>query len=167
MIQNTKEEFINSLSKNMYYNIQPYSIMSSKKNFYPKNLLDFFKNIEFIYNVVHCRGHRTLHSDIELKYICGRHSHSSGTNKTNIYTNNFFILWAGYYPNNNEIVNRKLQIQQNIPKSDKDVGNGIQHIITSDQLIQNFENELKHHTKIFDYNKYIYDTLLNYITQCK
>ena len=160
MINSSKEEFINSLSQNRYYNIKSHSIMTSKNINNPKNLKEFFSDIDLISSVPE-RGHRTLHSDPFLLYDLGRHMHFSGNNKTNIYSTDIFILWAGYYPNNNKMTKRKLQIQQNIPEKDKTLENVRYHIIDFNQLVEKYISEFEKKLNIDEYDKYIFDTIKN------
>ena len=111
--------------------------MNKKENFYPKNLIEFFKNITLVNDIQNPRGYRTLHSNSFCNYGTGRHQQFSGTPETNIYPNNeMIILWCGFYPYNNSIIKRKLQIQQNIPLSDKQRGAGFQHITDNEKLVE-------------------------------
>ena len=164
MINSSKEEFVNSLSSNMYYNIKSHSVMTSKIVNTPKNLKEFFSDIDLINSVAY-RGHRTLHSDPFLLYNLGRHDHFSGNKETNIYLTDIFILWAGYYPNNNNITKRKLQIQQNIPEKDKELGFGSQHLINFNQLVKKYISELENKKNIREYDEYIFDVITKAATR--
>jgi len=147
--ENSKEEFINSLSSNLYYHIPIHSIMTKTSNnqSFPKNTIDFFQNIQCIYRE-HDRGNRILHSDNSINYSPGRHGHHGGNSHTNIYHINAVILWCGFYPKNNEMINRKIQIQQNIPQSDKDRGFGFQHIATREKILQMYNENIQKHIDI-------------------
>lgn len=159
MINKSKNDFINSLSRGMYYNIESHSVMTSKEYSYPNNTVEFFKDIDLFSN--NGRGHRTLHSDSKCNYTLGRHSQLSGTSQTNIYRKDFFILWCGFYPWNNKFIERKMQIQQNIPKFDKDRGLGIQHILDNHKLKFLYNSEFKSKIKKNNYDKNIIDTILS------
>ena len=50
----------------------------------------------------------------------------------------FRILWYGYSPFNEHLVNRKLAIQTQIPDADKAVGNGGQHLLNKDMAISRY-----------------------------
>lgn len=50
----------------------------------------------------------------------------------------FRILWYGYSPFTDSLINRKLAIQQEIPKADKEIGNGGQHILDRDLAINRY-----------------------------
>jgi hypothetical protein len=146
IIGKDKSEFVNSLQKNKYYHVVSNSIMTTKQNNYPKNTAEFFFDINLICNSVSIRpGYRILHSSNACNYSVGRHDHSGGTPETNIYDNSFFILWAGYYPSNDKILDRKMQIQKNIPQSDKDRGRGFHHIVDLPELIKRYNSHLDFH----------------------
>jgi len=149
-----KSEVINSLSKNLYYYIDSYSVLSEKINFYPKNAVEFLDNIKLVSknNRPGVIPHRILHSDTSIQYKLGRHGVYNGTNETRIFDNlnNFFILWTGFYPYNEAIFKRKLQIQYNIPNSDKIQKFGFQHIINYEELKNKFCNEINCSTEIYN-----------------
>lgn len=50
----------------------------------------------------------------------------------------FRILWYGYSPFNEQLLNRKLAIQNQIPSEDKAAGNGGQHLLNRDLAIARF-----------------------------
>jgi hypothetical protein len=54
--------------------------------------------------------------------------YSPGRHFATVNTTSFIILWYGFSPFNEKSLSRKLQIQNNIPDSDKEVGFGYQHI---------------------------------------
>lgn len=81
------------------------------------------------------RRARLLHTSKEICYPLGRHFDQYNTEK-------FAILWYGWSPFNDFIINRKLQIQNKIPESDKQRGFGSQHIITRTQLYDEFNKML-------------------------
>lgn len=151
-----KKEILNILSANLYYCIKMHHIMNKKQNFYPKNAVDFFKGIELI-GFAPSRGHRILHSDNYLNYTVGRHSHNTNNHENNIYNHElFFILWARFYPCNKNIFERKLQIQQNIPQSDKDASRGYHHITNLKNLQNDYNVDLTTNvSNIQDYIPYI------------
>ena len=58
----------------------------------------------------------------------------------NISTDKAHIIWLGYYPYNDKLLKRKLQIQQNIPQIDKDRGFGFHHLFDREKhLFINYE----------------------------
>ena len=158
LITKSKDELINYLSKNVYYYINIHNVMADKKNFFPRNAIDFFKEIELIGYATKTmkRGHRILHSDLKLNYCHGRHWHYAENPEKIIYNSElFFILWTKFYPFNNKTFERKLQIQKNITR-DFDAGMGLQHRTNFQALIRDYKNDLKNHViKIDNYSNHI------------
>jgi UDP-glucose 4-epimerase len=113
--------------------ISPYSI----NNYNITNNYELFSNLlndDVVYH--NDRGTRQLHTNINGNYTTGRHN----TNNHNIPTNKAHIIWFGYYPMNDNLLNRKLQIQQNIPQSDKNQGFGFHHLYGKDKMLSiNYE----------------------------
>ena len=153
IFKDTKKSFFENIDSNYYYHISPYLAYSPRRDFYPAHLHDFLRNIinlidksggndlanvidmkTYIYN----RGHRILCNKKNVDYAPGRHFRF-GTD-SNIYTNDCFILWIGFYPFNEEMFKRKLQIQNNIPESDKLKGFGAQHLTDREDLIIKYDN---------------------------
>lgn len=69
------------------------------------------------------RGHRQIHTFPTGNYGLGRHS----TDNPWIETNSMAILWLGFYPWNQRLIDRKMQIRTNIPQSDRDKGYSYHH----------------------------------------
>ena len=152
----SKAEVMQSLSNKLYYHIGIHNVMGKKHNFFPKNTVEFVKGIDFIGFATHTmtRGHRILHSEKKMKYGIGRHMHKmTNTNNDNYNHDLFFILWTKFYPCNQNMFQRKLQIQNNIPQSDKDLGWGHQHITDFKALYKTYNNELT--TKVSNTHDYI------------
>ncbi len=80
------------------------------------------------------RGHRYMHNHSYLRYKEGRHEIVNDT-LIAVPINQLTIAWYGYSPFNEEIIKRKLQIQNKIPESDKRIGLGSEHFVTKDDLI--------------------------------
>jgi hypothetical protein len=160
----SKEDIIKTLIPNKHYFLNIYQVMSNKINFYPKNIMEFCNNIT---HFKHCkdRGNRILHNKKGLDYTIGRHSRIGRDN--NIYNHDFIIMWTGFYPSNNAVIKRKLQIQQNIPRSDVVLGRGFQHIVDYNTSVQNFTKELNKSEKLYqDKYDYIYKKILNILDKC-
>ena len=169
-----KYDLINSLSAKLYYFIKSYTVVSNKLNFYPKNTVEFLNNINIISKNDRPGNspYRILHSDKSIKYDIGRHTILNGTKETKIIDNfdHFFILWFKYYPFNDTIIKRKLQIQQNIPISDIKKRLGYQHIVNDTELKNNYYIELNNSTDIYniengDFIKHIINNTCNSIKQ--
>jgi len=135
----TKTELLSSLIKGEHYYLSPYQCMTTKSHFFPKNVEQFLNSIEQI-KIINDRGVRILHDEPGLDYFCGRHGRLG--NKNNVIRNDIVIMWTGYYPFNEQVVKRKLQIQQNIPLHDILAKRGSQHIVNYDACINNFKKEL-------------------------
>jgi len=136
----SKIDLLTSLIANVHYYLQPYQCMTTKTNFFPKNVDQFLNNINKL-KIITDRGVRILHDEPGLDYWCGRHGRCGNDN--NVLRNDIVIMWTGYYPLNEEVIKRKLQIQQNIPQCDVIAKKGGQHIVDYNKCISNFKNELQ------------------------
>ena len=87
-------------------------------------------NLDREFELMTCRNYmyRSLHN-YNIHYPNGRHF----KDKENI-TENAWILWYGFSPFNDELLKRRLQIQNRIPQIDKDRNFGWQHITTKEML---------------------------------
>jgi hypothetical protein len=77
------------------------------------------------------RGIRVIHNYPYGKYTVGRHN----TLNPSVFIDKLHIFWFGYYPLNEFLLNRKLQIQNNIPLRDKQMGNGKEHLYTKETIL--------------------------------
>jgi hypothetical protein len=148
----TKEDFVNSLATKLYYHLSSYSVMTrtSDESFFPQHTKEFVQSIDCVYKDEE-RYHRILHSDSTINYCTGRHWHYGGDAHTNSYDESkAVILWCGFYPKNDQMIKRKLQIQENIPQSDKDAGFGIQHIKNRENIFEMYNKNLQKHVAIPD-----------------
>ena len=106
----------------------PYSINSYNIN----NSYELFSNLlnnDVVYH--NDRWTRQIHNFPNGNYTTGRHN----TMNISILTSKAHIIWFGYYPMNDNLLKRKLQIQQNIPQRDKDRGYGFQHLFDKDKIL--------------------------------
>ena len=125
-------DFVNSFIENTCYHIKSYSVASTHVDYYPHNTTEFFKNIQFIGDTN--RGYRYLHDQPFLDYCVGRHSY----NNIDLFSqecNDIILIHVKYYPYNTHMDKRVLQIQNNIPQSNKNRGFGYHHIIDKNKLI--------------------------------
>ena len=106
---------------------------------YSKNSYTINNNYELFSNLLNddivfdkARGTRQIHNFPNGNYDIGRHS----TRNPCINTTDMYIIWTGYYPLNEQLLNRKLQIQNNIPDTDRREGLGWHHITTRDKLLE-------------------------------
>jgi len=77
------------------------------------------------------RKGRLLHNKPGLMYPVGRHYKYT--------TEDLMILWYGWSPYNQRLIDRKLQIQDRMPLSDKQSGLGTSHLRTQDELNAEYE----------------------------
>ena len=97
--------------------------------------------IEQKYHGIHYHGRdplarrpRLIHNKTRVDYPLGRHYPDFNTDKLK-------ILWYGWSPFNKRALDRKLQIQNRIPESDKARGFGSQHIADEKTLNQIFRRD--------------------------
>ena len=135
----SKSDLISKLVPKNHYYLRPYQSMTTKTIFFPTNVENFLNNINK-FKIITDRGVRILHDEPGLDYHIGRHGRFGSDN--NIVREDIIIMWTGYYPHNEQILKRKLQIQQNIPKCDVEARRGGQHIVDYITCEQNFKKEL-------------------------
>lgn len=103
------------------------------------NGIDFTRGESFF----DMRKARSLHRT-DVVYSTGRHFKKWSTHDC-------CILWYGYSPFTEQIINRKLQIQNKIPEADKINQLGREHLIDRDQLLINFRNMQQHAQDLTSY----------------
>jgi hypothetical protein len=140
--------------KDTVYSILSYSVGNLSESHYPKSTLDFFKGITHFGNLN--RGYRYLHSKSCLNYTVGRHLYNNPYPTTE--TTEMCIFHVRVYPWNEEMIKRLLQIQNNIPSSDKINLLGAHHIITLNDAQQSHANCIE---KMQVINKYIKTLITN------
>jgi hypothetical protein len=80
------------------------------------------------------RRPRLVHNKKRVDYPLGRHYPDFNTDKLK-------VLWYGWSPFNKKTIDRKLQIQNRIPESDKARGFGSQHITDAEKLNITFRRD--------------------------
>jgi hypothetical protein len=138
--------------------ISPYS----KKAYNINNCYELFSNLlnnDIVYH--YDRGFRQIHTFPNGNYHCGRH----GTYNHSVQTNKAYIIWFGYYPMSNDLLKRKLQIQQKIPQSDKDSRLGFQHLYDINELYRINQEKSNTGVSLKDNNLHLYNLLTSYITK--
>jgi hypothetical protein len=78
-------------------------------------------DVKYIFEYM--RGHRNLHSFPTGSYGLGRHSWHLPTT----VIKDAVLLWTGYFPWNEDMIKRKLQIRTHIPNSDRERGYSYHH----------------------------------------
>ncbi len=109
---------------------------------YPEVLPSYDKLlIEQKHHGIHYQGRdplarrpRLIHNKKRVEYPLGRHYSEYNTEKLK-------VLWYGWSPFNKKTLDRKLQIQNRIPESDKARGFGSQHIADENKLKRIFRED--------------------------
>jgi nucleoside-diphosphate-sugar epimerase/2-polyprenyl-3-methyl-5-hydroxy-6-metoxy-1,4-benzoquinol methylase len=148
----TTQKLEKILLKDMY-SIKPLAVARTDIK-YVRNVEEFLKNFTQ-FNRNWRGGERFIHKYNNGYYNIGRHA---SFHENIVESQDMFIAWVGFYPWNDIMLNRKLQIQTKIPLRDKLLKFGSQHI--TDEDVSNIEaNDLM---KDITYSKDIHPTFLNY-----
>jgi len=83
-------------------------------------------------NNVNGRGTRSIHNHA-VTYNIGRHFHTYNTTE-------LCVAWTGFWPWNQQTISRKMQIQTQIPNSNRQLRLGYHHIITQEELQKKWAN---------------------------
>jgi hypothetical protein len=121
------------------------------------NLDELFRNLlnrDVVYHTD--RGMRQLHNFPNGKYGTGRHY----TCNPYVKTNEAHIVWMGFYPMNDNLLKRKLQIKQKIPQSNIDKN----QVWSEDEMLSINYEKSKNGKSLKDINLSLYE-LLN--AKCK
>jgi len=127
-----KEIFKEHLTQPVAFGIQtttPYSNLE----YNPENTTDLFKyllNHDITFH--RDRSNRYVHNYKDGFYHLGRH----GTYHHSTITTDAHLVWFGYYPLNEQLLTRKLQIKQNIPYSDIEQKLGFQHLFDKEKMLE-------------------------------
>jgi hypothetical protein len=141
MVLNTTEFLItdinikNEFNKNKSIGIRSYCPVS-RNNAEFNNTNDLFRSlldpeIKFSQELALSRGYRQLHNLKNGKYTLGRHS----SNNPFEQSDKIFIIWFGFYPMNELVMKRKLQIKNKMSKENKLKGFGYQHLWDENKII--------------------------------
>lgn len=132
----------------------PYSL----KNYEPSNIKELLKNLindDIKFNFEKTRGNRLLHNYEDGKYIVGRHCSHHQCSTTDMLT----IVWCGFYPMNEKLMQRKLQIQKNIPENDKKQGLGYQHLWDRNRIMEENKNKYANGKPLQEIKNTLYEFL--------
>lgn len=146
-------------NKNISYEvncISPYSMNTYNINNYYELLKDLL-NDNMRYH--HDRFTRQLHNYPNGKYKIGRHE----TFNVSVPTNDAHIIWFGYYPMNEKLLKRKLQVQQNIPQSDRDKGFSWHHFCNEEIVLSRNKERYESGKELKSMNLSLYNLLNNII----
>ena len=142
---------------------EPISYLITAVSPYSRNSYDINNNYELFANlfnddVVYNQdrlGTRQIHNFPNGRYHTGRHF----TSNISVPTNKAHIIWMGYYPMNDNLLKRKLQIQQNIPQRDKDLGFGFHHLFSKDKMLDINNEKSNTGSLLKNINLTLYDLL--------
>jgi nucleoside-diphosphate-sugar epimerase/SAM-dependent methyltransferase len=128
-----KELFFNSTNNIIFsYGIKSYSPYSN--NWYEvETNLDLYKNMlnsDFRFQID--RTCRYIHTYNDGFYKLGRHE----TLHPHSYTSDLLIVWLGYYPMNEKLIKRKIQIGQWQSVRDIIIGAGSQHQTNKEKILE-------------------------------
>jgi UDP-glucose 4-epimerase len=108
--------------------VSPYSLNNYNVN-NKHELINNLLNDDIVY---HCdRGERYIHNYPNGDYDIGRHR----THNESAATDKAHIVWFGYYPLNEKLLERKLQIKANIPQGDISRGFGFHHLFNREHML--------------------------------
>lgn len=133
------------------YSINEYNPLNNKDIY--NNLLN--SDIKYHYDRP---GIRQIHNLKNGHYDLGRHN----TNNPLINTDDMHIIWLGFFPFNQQLINRKLQIKNNIPDDDIQNRLGFQHLYDKNTLISINNEKAKTGKPLNEMNKNLYNLLLSY-----
>jgi UDP-glucose 4-epimerase len=132
--------------------VSPYS----KKTYNVNNNYELFSNLlndDIFYH--NDRYTRQLHNYPNGNYHVGRHY----TNNNSVSSEDAYIVWFGFYPMNKNLMARKLQIQQNIPQRDKDLGLGFQHLWSEGKMLSWNNEKVESGMRLKDINLPMFNLL--------
>jgi len=145
------------------YGVIPYTPYSIHE-YHPTTIEDIYNNllnedIKYHYDRPGL-GTRQIHNFKNGNYsVCGRH----GTNNSPcVYTNDMFVVWLGFFPFNEHLLNRKLQIKNQIPESDKISCLGFQHLYDKEKMISINNEKSNSGQSLHDINIHFYNLLVSY-----
>jgi len=142
----------------IYLEINSYVALSFKKKYFPFTLKECMDEIKYL--LPNIRSSRYMHDDLFGAYSPGRHK----VNSTLIFTlPKCEIYWFGFYPWNSELIKRKLQIGNQVPKEDKEKQVAFYHYQWNDtslnykldKMLYELKNETKRYPTIFRETTYI------------
>jgi glycosyltransferase involved in cell wall biosynthesis len=135
--------------------LSPYS----KTWYTPANNEELFKNFFNDDVVFHLDrwGVRLVHSFQNGAYTVGRHN----TRNPSAYAEDMYLVWMGFYPLNEKLLARKLQIKDRLSQYDKDHGNGYQHLWDRTKMLEVNEQQASTGVPLSQFNPGFYDFLQN------
>jgi hypothetical protein len=156
------KEIFNNSNRLQAYSINIYSSYYNKFS-YPTNNNELFSGLLNDVKYHSDRGVRFIHNYRHGNYTTGRHI----TNNPTSIANGLYIIWMGFYPMNEFLLERKLQIQNNIPLIDKQRGFGSQHLYTKEKILSVNNEKVNSGKNLKDFNLSLYNLISRYIIEQK
>ena len=150
------KDLFKDVSGRISYSINAISPYSSN-NYDIKNYNELFSNLfnpDIKYH--NDRGVRQLHNCVNGNYKHGRHE----TYNYTIPNNKAHIIWFGFYPMNEIILQRKLQVKTYIPQSDIDRRYGFQHFYDREKMLSLNDEKSKTGVSFKEINPSLYNFLI-------
>lgn len=150
-----KELFSDSTKDSKCYAIRVLSPYS-KNNYEVSTNLELFSNLlntDFMYH--HDRYIRLLHSYEDGSYHLGRHN----SNHPLINNSDLTILWFGFYPMNDNLLKRKLQIGPWLSQHDVSTGAGGQHLYKKEDMLRIQREKSSSGSSLKTLNSSLYNSL--------
>jgi len=128
---------------------------------YPTTMQEIVKgvlqdDVRFIFE--YYRGRRQIHTYPTGRYKLGRHDTHNPCHETT----NLAILWLGYYPWNQKLIDRRLQIKTHIPESDRKKGYSYNHFYDLDKIESIRNHWILNGEKLKEVAPNLYNMLENY-----
>lgn len=122
----------------------------------PKNIHDLYdsflsRSVLYRYD----RGVRQLHNYKNGSYGFGRHQ----TNNPHIEIDDIVIIWLGYFPLNENMWKRKLQIKENISEMEHKKGFGFHHLWDKSVMISYNNEKVNTGLPLLSISKYLHTVL--------
>lgn len=133
----------------------PYSLI----NYEPVSLNELWKNLlNHDIRFQEDRLNRIMHNHKQGHYKIGRH----GSYHKTIDTNDMCLVWFGFYPMNELLLQRKLQIKNKIPESDKNAGFGWHHFWDKNKILEANIDKVNNGKLLQEINMDLYKYIIHY-----
>lgn len=149
-----KEIFLNT-NEQISFSVKCYSPYSNK-TYKINNNHELYKNLlndDIFYH--NDRQYRYIHTFLNGNYHTGRHY----TNNHTTEATDMYIIWFGFYPFNEMLLKRKLQIKNKIPESNIIKAWGIQHLSDENELLNILKEKVNSGIPLKDISISLFDLL--------
>lgn len=154
IINNSLKELLDFNAHNKCYLLNVYCPIKNMDNFYPQNTSEFIDGFNNkIVATKYIRGNRFIFNRDYGEYQIGRHFTNVSTDyqvdhaKSSLERDGMCVFWCGYYPINEMMWKRKLQIKNNMNKEiecQPNIGRNTarQHFYSLEQMKEEYEEYL-------------------------